>query len=228
MISRGYEKENLFVLEGKNKPSNQFDCNTLPFSKKHTIEALEHLGKEIKENDVFFMYVMTHGYKTRPIPFIYGGQSTLMTFDNEFWITEKELEERLSDIHSHYSVTFFNSCYGGGFAKRLGKGRNIGISVSREDKSTMGYSGVKISEKYGDFISAFTMFFFSVLKGSLPDGKKIDFPNDLSTAFRASSIYERISHDDDMKRVYWKKMFSFFKNTPHLFYDKINPGQVVL
>jgi len=235
LVSRGYDKDNLFVLEGKKKPTNRFDCHMLPYDKAHIGKVLEHLAKEIKEDDVFFMYVLTHGYKTHPIPLMYGGQSTLITFDDEFWIKEKELEERLSDIHPNYSVTFFNSCFGGGFAKRLGKGRNIGISVSRADKITFWYVGYENEEKYGNYVSNFTLGFFSALKGEFPNGLQIDIPQDLETIFDASAKFERKYRDRNWKDTIWgkndfiyRKILLFGTNTPNMFYDKINPKEVIL
>ncbi|MDI6722232.1 MAG: C13 family peptidase [Candidatus Aenigmarchaeota archaeon] len=213
---RGYEQDNLFVLGGEEYPTEGFDCHTLPSSKKYLQEVLNHLYRNVASDDVFFMYVLSHGSKTRLILPI--GQSTFLL--NNETVREEEIEELLSDIHPDHSVTYFNSCYSGGLARRLGKGKNIAISTTRGDKITSGYVGQAVNKQQGLYASNFTLNFFSALRGELPNGDRIDINDDsIEGVFDFAS---EVSYQND------KYLGPLSKNTPHLIYGRINPKEVRL
>ena len=249
-IYLGYDKNNIFVLEGQKKPTNRFDANNLPCNKKSLIDVLDHLSKEITLEDEFFMSVFTHGTPLPDIPFLPVHQSTIYLSKKKLdRVAEKELEEMLSDLKPKYSVLFFNSCFGGGFAKRLGKGRTIGMSVSRSDKTVYASGTSDIRKEYVPQGSRFTLAFFSALKGSFPDGKSIELPKrDLETLFDYAAKFEKekqeslsISLLQKLAQRYGeeiteipKKIENWFeespwgRNTPHLVYGKINPSHLIL
>lgn len=216
LIAKGFDKEDLYVLEGKKKSTERFDCNTLPSSKKHLREVLSHLYSKITPEDTFFMYVLTHGSTTGIMPST--GQSTFSL--DKGTVREEELEELLSDLHPDHSITFFNSCHSGGFAQRLGKDRNVAISTSRKDKVTPGYVGKEIEKKYGLHASPFTLFFYSALNNQMPNGETLSLEN---LSIEEAFDYAATSADSSEFT-----MGNFFKNTPHLVYGKINPKDIKL
>jgi len=212
----GYEDDNLYLLEGKKSPSERFACNSLPSSKKHLREVLDHLYGDIASEDTFFMYVLNHGGTTGIILPI--GQSTFSLDSGS--VREKELEELLSDLHPDHSLTYFNSCFSGGFARRLGKGRNIAISTSRKDKITSGYVGPDIEKQQGGYVSNFTLNFFSGLRQQFPRGDRIELKDgSIDGVFDFAA--ERAQQAD-------KYLGPLSKNTPHLVYGRINPKDVRL
>lgn len=212
----GYEDENLYLLEGKKGPKERFACHSLPSSKKHLREVLNHLYRDVGPEDTFFMYVLTHGGTTGIVLPI--GQSTLLLDRGS--VREKELEELLSDLHPNHSLTYFNSCYSGGFAQRLGKGRNIAISTSRKHKVTSNYVGPEIKQQQGNYASNFTLNFFSALRRHFPSGDEIELKDGSIDGF----------FDFAAKRAQLSDTYLGWlsNNTPLLVYEKINPKDVRL
>lgn len=212
----GYERDNLFVLEGKKRPSKRFDCHTLPSSKKHLKEVLNQLSRDVSPEDAFFMYALCHGEKELQV--LPLGQSILSL--DEGSVGERELEELLSDLHPDHSITFFNNCYSGGFAQRLGKSRNIAISTSRRNKTTNAWGGVAIERKFGKYASPFSLFFFSTLRGQMPNGENI--PLQAATVEQAFDFAASRQHSERYR------IGGYAKNTPLLVYGSINPAEVGL
>lgn len=214
----GYDDENLYLLEGERNPSKRFSCHSLPSSKEHLRVVLDHLYRDVTSKDAFFMYVLTHGGTTGVILPI--GQSTF-SLDSGGTVREKELEELLSDLHPDHSLTYFNSCHSGGFARRLGKGRNIAISTSRKDKVTSGWVGTEIEKTVGSYASPFTLFFYSALTNQMPNGENLSLKNiSIEKAFDYAASRQHTTKD--------ARIGGFGKNTPHLVYGKINPRDVKL
>ena len=167
------------------------------------------------------MYVLSHGDKT--LDFLPIGQSIFLLGDGT--VSERELEDLLSDLHPDHSITYFNSCYSGGFARRLGKGRNIAISTSRADKFTVSYFGPVVREKHGRYASNFSLYFFSALRRKFPNGDGIVLDDgSIDGVFDFAS--ER-SHQADLGALS-KYLRPLSKNTPHLVYGNINPKDVKL
>lgn len=219
LLERGFQKENLYILKGKNEPSQRLDCNTLPSDKKHLKEVLDHLYKEVTAKDFFFMYYLGHGGKTGMV--LPVGQSKISLYQGT--VRERELEELLIDLNPNHSVTYFNSCHSGGFSIRLGKGRNIAISTSKKNKNTYGVVGEVLEKKYGAFDSVFTLFFFSALRGKMPNGERVPFN------YINKSIEDIFDYAADVQiSAKGIRLGGIGKMTPHLVYGKINPKEVRL
>jgi hypothetical protein len=236
LISRGYAKEDLFVLEGRKVPSKRFDGNTLPFDKKSLDDVLKYLSKEIKPDDAFFMMVSAHGGKILPLPGMNINQSSIMLNDDENpFIYEKEFEKMLSALNPNYSVLFFNSCFGNDFAQRFAKGRTVTISAARPNKAVMISGEDNNNLRFGSFCGSFSLGFLSALQKKFPDNtliEKLKGYDDLESAFDFGTSFEReaytrftdtyVKAGSRLRRVF----LSLIKNTPYLYYDKINPSEI--
>jgi hypothetical protein len=63
-----------------------------------------------------------------------NGRCNIKTYDGLIW--EKEFEEIMRDLPVNFGLFYFAQCHAGGFAERMGYGRNIGMSnASRNEKS---------------------------------------------------------------------------------------------
>lgn len=219
LSEHGYKEDNLYFLKNEEGLDKKLNCHVLPSSKKHLKETLNHLSKDISSEDMFFMYVLSHGNTT--LRFFPLGQSNIL-LSKEEKIQEKELEEFLSDLHPDHSITYFNSCHSGGFAKRLGKRRNIAISTSKKSKITSGFLGPFLENKFGPYTTPFTLFFYSTLRGQMPNGEKIYEENKtIGGAFEYAALRQYYSTTDS-------RLGPICKNTPHLIYGKIDPNEVRL
>jgi len=258
-ISLGYESKNIFVLEGNKNPAARFEAVNLAASRKNLIDVIDFLSKKITPEDEFFMSVFAHGEPTVDLPFFsYTGQSKiLLSSKSKDSINETDLERMLSKLNPKYSILFFNSCFGGGFAKRLGVEKTIAISLSRSDKVSSASTSPSLKEKYGPSGSTFTLVFFSALRGCFSDGVPIELPSrdlcsifdyaakmekqDYSDIFTNSSFIMRMydnyckkngieSADYFLTRLknHFEKFSSFGRNTPHMIYGRINPAELRL
>jgi hypothetical protein len=246
--SLGFEKDNIFFLEGQKLPTNRFKANNLPCGKERFNEVIEYLSRKITSEDTFFLSVFTHGLPSINIPFAPTGQSKLVLSKGE--IVEKEMEERLGSLKPQYSVLFFNSCFGGGFAKRLGKERNVAISLSHQNKVACAGMPYYLEKAHGENGSAFTLAFYSALRGQFPDGTSLNLPSrDLESIFDYASRFEKkepegaltpldekllAKYDAEQAELIRQKIIKLSskipvgRNTPHLVYGKINPSELIL
>ena len=217
LLKRGFNYDDIYLMEWMEKPSIDLRCNILPSDTAHLREVMENLYRQISPEDTFFMCFLNHGGKTGWL--LPVGESTVQL--GKGTVKERELEELLYDIHPDHSILYFNNCYSGGFAERLGTGRSIAISTSSANKLTFGYKGGELGCKYGDFLSGFTLFFYSALRNQMPNGELLQLKD--------MSIGE--AFDYASQRSYFAKGFKrrgFFKNTPHLIYGNVNPQEVIL
>ncbi len=216
LLERGFTNDNIYLLEGKKKPGIDLRCHTMPSDRSHLKEVLENLYQEVSREDSFFMCSLTHGERGLVLPL---GQSTIELSKGS--VKEKELEELLSDIHPDHSLLYFNSCFSGGFAERLGKGRTVVVATCRKYKMASGNIGRELEKRYGKHNTISTLYFYSALRGKMPNGENLFFEDvSIEKAFDYSAL-----------KQYMKRPGLFGgvgKNTPQLFYDKIDPGDLTL
>ena len=152
--SNGYDKENIFVLEDRETDTR----HRLPSTGDSLDAVIELLAKKITPHDAFFMYVLAHGSRDG---FFHGGEGTLNIGVDR--ISEVYLSRILGSLNPNHAVYFFNNCFAGGFAQRVGQGRNITIATSQYNKAT--------SAQYFPVASKFTSEFFSKLLQQGSQGK---------------------------------------------------------
>jgi hypothetical protein len=217
LLAADYKDEDIYFVGDKSLygcPNNKI----MPPSKRCLDNTLEFLSDKITSQDIFFMYVLAHGGRTN----LSNNTQSCIELSSKNIVNEDELEEILSQIKPNYSITYFNSCYSGGFAKRLGKDRNIAISTSKPNKITSGYVGPKIEEEQGIYATNFTLNFFSAIKKQMPDDTTVNINNNsLEGIFDYAA--KKANNDDDYLGYF---LSALPKNTPHLVYDKINPADI--
>jgi hypothetical protein len=116
---------NISVLEGNGRTQNRF------VDKPATVRSLDSVVDSIRQkatpNDRLLVFVTNHGN-------LVNGQCNVNAYDNT--ISEKDFEQMMQDLPTNFGIFYFAQCYSGGFAERMGYGRNIGISnASREENS---------------------------------------------------------------------------------------------
>lgn len=217
LLSQGFRPQDVYMLTHQGKAPFAFDGAVAPATKQSLEEVMSHLANEVTPNDSFFLYVLSHGSKEGT--FFPVGKSG---FDLQgVRVDEAEFERLLAPINPKYSVLYFNNCFSGGFAKRLGKDRTVAISTSRPDKVTWGGKPKELH----NYASAFTYFFFSALKGIFPDGTPVSLasPNIESAFDYASEQSAQIK-----PRGFNARLWGNFKNTPHLVYGQVEPSSIHL
>ncbi len=208
LLNKGYS--NMFFL-GESQRSDSS-------SKENLKDLINKLSKKITKQDAFFLYILCHGSKQYE-PLFFSSETSLK-LDYEY-ISNEELSNIINPIESKYSIGYINSCYGGDIAKHFGDGNNsIGISPTKEGKVVSGGSlSVEDEKKYGSHVSYMSLYFFSAMAGKLPDGERINSPNNLEDLFDFAAI------ETDKKD---RRLGSLFNNTPSLYSKNINPKNVYL
>ena len=157
------------------------DCRTArlsyPVSDLASIRNIEVLftclSKNIRPEDLLFLYTTGHGHRRPDIPKKDEQQySTLELIKGE--LSESELEQLLQDVNPRTAIFLFDQCYGGGFSQRFGKNGNIAISASGPDAQS----------QFNTFPQAFFKYFLitanSNSRGSIQDAYEHTLDNDIN------------------------------------------------
>jgi hypothetical protein len=114
--------------------------------------AIDSIRQKANKNDKLLVYVTNHGN-------LVNGQRTFDAYDGKIW--EKDFEQMIQDLPINFGLFYFAQCYSGGFAERVGYGRNIGMANANRKEMSYG----KFSKKRG---SNFTHYLFpSILNHDL-------------------------------------------------------------
>ncbi|MEA3514440.1 MAG: C13 family peptidase [Nanoarchaeota archaeon] len=125
LIYAGVSDLDISVLEGDGRTKNRF------VNKSATIKNLDSVVDSIRQranlNDRLLIYVANKGY-------LVNKQCNVESYDG--FIYEKDFEQIMQDLPVNFGFFYFAQCHSGGFAERMGYGRNIGMSnANREEKS---------------------------------------------------------------------------------------------
>lgn len=177
----------------------------------------KELSSKVNENDAVFFFNFNHGDLKYMNPL--QNESTLFVErvkeKNEIVkkeIGEIELSLAVKELKNKYGVYCFPQCYGGGFAKRMGEGNGIGMSVSRANE--VAYMLPWTADES-------TRHLIPALFGNLSkkDRKKADKNGDgfisVGEAFEFSSKRNFFSNP----LISWTGM----RNTPQLYFQNVNP-----
>jgi len=123
LLENGFQRENVYLLDNKGNKTSLYPVDDIS-SKEAVKKLFSHLEKKVDSEDLLFVYTTGHGDNTFKLAL--PGEN----------LSEKEMEEYLSNIHPKTGILIFDQCSGGNFAKRTGKGRYIGISASEGDKNS--------------------------------------------------------------------------------------------
>lgn len=127
LINRGVSDTDISVLEGDGRTRNRF------VDKSATIRNLDSVVDSIRQkatpDDRLLVYITNHGN-------ISNGQCYVSAYDDTIW--EKDFEQMMQDLPVNFGLFYFAQCYSGGFAERMGYGRNIGMSNASRDEQSAG------------------------------------------------------------------------------------------
>jgi len=128
LLSNGFTPGNIFVLEAEGKKEGYYPYSiTAPASKQNLKSLIESLHEKVDENTTFVMYVTGHGVRNEESEILVKGKN----------IAVSDLENWLSGMHPKFGILIFDQCFGGGFAKRLGKKEYVAVSASEKDEESM-------------------------------------------------------------------------------------------
>lgn len=174
---------------------------------------------ETEKDDLFLLYVTGHGNRDTTK----NDTTSVINVAKGDPLKPSALEKYINKVDASDKVLLFTQCHSGEFGKKLGKGDNIAISTSSENKSS-----------YGTFFG--DKFFRSF------DNKKADINNDKKiSSFEASSYallndpYTPVLMDSRKEVLFSNKRgiphfaahFPFY-NQPRINHENSNPREVYL
>jgi len=168
LLENGFQRENVYILNDKGDKTAFYPVDDIA-SKEATKKLFSHLEKKVDSGDLLFVYTTGHSDETSKLAL--PGEN----------LSEKEMEGYLSHIHPKEGVVVSDQCYGGNFAKRIGKGNYIGISASEAGKMSK--------------LNTFPQAFFN----SLREDNKSDIDNDGKVSVKEAFDYAK-SNDSYAKR----------------------------
>jgi len=129
LVQTGFQRNYISILDMSQKKQG---------TRMHLQKKLEELAEVIDGDDLFVLHFSTHGERRKVDNQV---ESTLVLSFGIEDITERELQQYLARIKPKYGIVSTDSCYGGGIAKRMGKGNFIGVSGTQEDTVAMATFG---------------------------------------------------------------------------------------
>ncbi len=168
LLENRFQRENVYILDDKGDKTAFYPVDDIA-SKEAVKKLFSHLEKKVDSEDLLFVYTTGHGDETFKLAL--PGEN----------LSEKEMEEYLSNIHPKAGVLIFDQCYGGNFAKRTGKKEYIGISASEVGKMSK--------------LNTFPQAFFN----SLREDNKSDIDNDGKVSVKEAFNYAK-SNDSYAKK----------------------------
>lgn len=130
-----FEEKNIYVLDG-GLGGNYVSRGIA--NKKNIHGLLTKLGGEIDSDDFFLVHITNHGTlldvedeKNQGTKKVIS--AAVLDVANEK-MDENEFKDYLSNVKPGVGMVTTTMCYGGGFAKIIGKGRYVGISSSTDSQ----------------------------------------------------------------------------------------------
>jgi len=144
LLKMGFEKKNIYTLDHSGNQENTA-------SKKNVEKMFSSLERIVDENDLLVVYFLDHGNRITIFQDGIPKKVSVVVLEDKY-LNEDEIYNYLSKIHPKTGIVTTDTCYGGGIAKRVGKGNFIGISSSDENESALFfYSQSFMSEFYAAF-----------------------------------------------------------------------------
>lgn len=174
-----------------------------PATKNNIIQAINEISTKSTIEDLVLIYGTNHGEDNN----VLGSKIAL---DNEVkkdgaweYITDQELDQQLTKINAKTIITMSVPCKNYFTAKNTTKNNRIGISASGKYKNAT-----------GNFSKSFA--------------KALSLSNDVNNDGMLSlkEIFEEACFID--KDTYLKDLTGYRKETPHIFYQNINPSNVII
>jgi len=204
LLGTGMPHSNIVTLEGHGYTRSFVNA---PATLSNLESALNSLRQTAKSNDRLLVFVTNHGE-------LVNGQCFMAAYNGR--ISESDFGEMVHDLPTNFALFYFSQCYSGGFAERVGYGRDIGISnTGRDRKSYHLQSPIpieKIIAKDGNF---FTRYLFPSI---LERGRTIDEAFDIA-----------VKKDTSLLRFLSEPMFcNWDTEIPQLRWQNADPSRLYL
>ncbi len=125
LIDAGVSDADISVLEGDGMTQNRFVNKSA--TARNLNSVVDSIRQKATPNDRLLVYVTNNGN-------LVNGQCNVKVYDGTIW--EKDFEQMMQDLPANFGLFYFAQCYSGGFAERMGYGKNIGMSnASRQEVS---------------------------------------------------------------------------------------------
>lgn len=191
LIDAGVSDVDISVLEGDGITKNRFvNRSATILNLESTVDSIR---QEVTANDRLLVYVTNHGN-------LVNGQCKLAAYDGTIW--EKDFEKMMQDLPVNFGLFYFAQCSSGGFAERMGYGRNIGMSNAARGEISYGNDGIG---------AQFTHWLFPRILGE-------------------DVVIEKAFDKSIMRDTCWgiDPINFFLKETPQLRWQNADPSQLCL
>ncbi|MFA6888093.1 MAG: hypothetical protein WC254_01200 [Candidatus Woesearchaeota archaeon] len=159
ITSTNTPSDHIYVLDNPQRENSPFNgVHIFDPTKKNLEQVLDTVAPQITENDLFILYIASHG--SLPGPYPIGEAYFKLSDAGQYQVTyEQELEDHLTNISSDaVQIHVYDFCLGGNFSERLGHGNTIALSPAKKNKvSTTGDETVGENMRLG---AGFSSYFF--------------------------------------------------------------------
>lgn len=193
LLKQGIPSSDILMLQYDGDSPNE--GVVAPATRKGLETTLDMIRQRASSRDRLLFVVSDHGGYV-------NGQCCFGTHDEPLY--EEDFEKIIQDLPVNFAVFYFASCYSGGFAERVGQGRNIGISNSTRKKQGYGFG-----ENVGNL---FTRKLFP----------RLLLPNQTIEKAFDSAI---LRHTNLPYRII---TFNYFAETPQLRWQNADPSELYL
>lgn len=203
LIDSGVGDNHIQVLEGDGNTENKFVDDSATVANLES--AIDSVRRIAQPTDRLFLFITNHGN-------LVNGQSNFSTYDGKIW--ESDFEKMIQDLPINFGLFYFAQCHSGGFAERVGYGRNIGMSnVSKEEKAH--------GTKYG---------LFGIMKPRGACFSYYIFPQILKRKITIENAFERAVRKNTSKFRFLTEPLNYniTIETPQLRWQNADPSQLYL
>lgn len=136
LIRAGVPTSNISALEGDGQTHHRFVKH--PAKLRSLDRVVDSIRQKATADDMLLVFVTNHGN-------LVNGRCNVNAYRGHIW--EEDFQKVMTDLPVNLGVFYFAQCFSGGFAERMGYGRNIGISESgRNEPGIANYDGIPFTQ----------------------------------------------------------------------------------
>lgn len=195
LADSGVPRKNICVLEGNDALDNSYVGG--PATLGGLDSAFDSIRQNATKNDRLLVYVTNDGA-------LINSQSVIASADGT--ITEGDFQRVAQDLPVNLGLFYFSQCHSGGFAERMGYGRNIGVSSVAKNEIKISFKG---------HVDNFTRSFLPAVTGA---GSTIESAFQFASDKTASPL----------RKLLVLSPAILFRETPQLRYQNADPSQLYL
>ncbi len=210
LLDLGFRRGSIHVLDRPKSCRHSYPIDHYP-TKAAIRAAFSRLQREVRPDDTLVVHVDDHGELITIKEKDVVGIVLRNPNGEKEYLTEVEFKEMLDGVNPKLTVVTTDICYGGRLARRIGRGKGVGISACGSDEgASTGYGG-----------NSFSHYFYSALTSS--ELMRGDGAVSVKDAFQHASI--RYRTNDRL----WLKLIEQGEPipTPHIF-SQVDPARVTI